>query len=125
MTASDPTLTDFLLARIADREAAATKVGPARGFRAPSGEPHDGKLVVTDTRAMAECEAQRRIVELHEATTKNPAFSTSPPFTPTCALCVSFHGDEECEHERYPCGTLRALGAIYADHPDYRAEWRP
>lgn len=25
----------------------------------------------------------------------------------------------------FPCDTLRLLASVYADHPDYRAEWRP
>lgn len=38
----------------------------------------------------------------------------------------------ECEFKRFllakfgrPCPTLFALAAVYADHPDYRPEWRP
>lgn len=29
-----------------------------------------------------------------------------------------------CEHDT-PCPTLRAVAAVYADHPDYRQEWTP
>jgi hypothetical protein len=36
-----------------------------------------------------------------------------------CARCAS-HAEGE-----YPCRTLRALAAVYADHPDYRDEWKP
>lgn len=31
----------------------------------------------------------------------------------------------ECCFDDYPCADLRALGAIYDQHPDYREEWRP
>jgi hypothetical protein len=47
-------------------------------------------------RVLAECEAKRRIVEMHAYQEEH--------FTP----------DE-----------LRALALPYADHPDYREEWRP
>jgi hypothetical protein len=28
-------------------------------------------------------------------------------------------------HWSYPCDTLKLLALPYADHPDYRDEWRP
>jgi hypothetical protein len=80
---SDPlTLTDFLLARIADLEAMA---------RAELNEGWEDIV-------LAECEAKRRIVE--------------------CATNMHTSGpdwDEAC----------RFLALPYADHPDYREEWKP
>lgn len=61
------------------------------------------------TRVHAEVEAKRRIVALH---------------------CDARGGDPSCSSLDYPekaedCETLRLLALPYADHPDYRPEWRP
>ena len=60
-------------------------------------------------RVLAECEAKRRIVGLHE----------SRPDWPDCQEC----GDRDYT-KPWPCSTLRLLALPYADHPDYRPEWR-
>lgn len=69
-------------------------------------------------RVLAECEAKRRIVELH---------GPEPGFVDRrwlyCKVCVRFHADIDCENEAWPCPTLRLLALPYADHPDYRPEW--
>lgn len=57
-------------------------------------------------RVLAECAAKRAIAGLHE------------------------EGSDQCdEHnamfESIECPTIRALAAVYADHPDYRQEWAP
>jgi hypothetical protein len=54
-------------------------------------------------RVLAECEAKRRIVEL------------------VLDRPIRDHGDCKCES----CWTLRLVALPYADHPDYRAEWKP
>jgi len=116
------TLTDFLLARIADDEAAARGLGHAHwiddgtwwlegvehsvigpdevAFTHPAYVPH---IVRHDpTRVLAECEAKRRIVE--------------------------HHTQSEWGHEHdpdSPCHTLRLLALPYVDHPDWREEWKP
>ena len=56
-------------------------------------------------RILAECDAKRRIVAEHA------------PIDPCDAHDASF--------ETMPCDTLRFLALPYADHPDYRDEWRP
>ena len=33
--------------------------------------------------------------------------------------------EEQCRTFDYPCLTLRALAAVYSDHPDYDPAWRP
>lgn len=68
-------------------------------------------------RVLAECEAKRRIVEDHTD-------SREPDY---CPRCVKYRDQWEgfivyCPH---PCPTLAALASVYADHPDYRDEWRP
>ena len=88
-------LTEFLLARIAEDEYA---------FRWLSTDGPPGVFIqnvkVDGRRLLAECEAKRRIVE-------------DEP--------LRLAGDRHSQWER----TLRTLAAIYADHPDYRDEWKP
>lgn len=74
-------LTEFLLARIAEDEAAAHRM-----FR--------------PARFLAECEAKRRIVELGPCR-------------------CSEHGDSAW------LAAMRALAAVYADHPEWRGSWWP
>lgn len=106
------TLTDFLLARIAEDEAVARE---ARG----AGEPrpfamqvdNDSRvsvILVHSARVLAECEAKRRIVEQFKAAEDlegNLDYDTRGAFE-TAELAVSY------------------LAQVYADHPDYVPAWR-
>lgn len=105
-----PSLTDFLLARIAEDEAGEIQHetvldGYLGGER---------KTLVRHTRVepsprwLAECAAKRRIVELFSWVDE---VRTSDP--------------NDTHEDRWYDGdaTLRALALPYADHPDYRAEW--
>ena len=106
------TLTEFLLARIAEDEAWTAE------------HPHFGDGSAPDyvppwwTRVLAECEAKRRIMALHDFDFVAPAGAESSwdEFT-SCRTCRGDSGE-------YPCPTLRALASVYADHPDYRQEWK-
>jgi hypothetical protein len=85
------TLTDFLLARIAEDEAARV---------IPDGDPgwpftRSAEEIAESERWKAECEAKRRIVEREMADVDEPDWVL-----------------------------LRLLAIPYADHPDYREEWR-
>lgn len=65
-------------------------------------------------RVLADVAAKRRIIDLH-AHCPEQAWDGS-----------NITGDcRECIDEHYPCGTLRLLALPFADHPDYREEWRP
>ena len=75
-------------------------------------------------RVLAECEAKRRIVEIH------------PDEHGTCFACSDGDdggcSDPECcgsgpipMFKDWPCPTLRWLALPYADHEQYRDEWRP
>lgn len=72
-------------------------------------------------RVLAEVEAKRRIIEMHETEPAIPEVycdhGTHSPGKP--AMCAA------CGYEEAPCPTLRLLAIPYADHPDYRQEWRP
>lgn len=119
------TLTEFLLARIAEDEfeAAETKGRAGIEFDGAVQWAYQAALRASDqhwhreqasrhiarwdpARVLAECEAKRRIVERHHAAGRS-------------GLC------DECHAQVWPCPTLRALALPYADHPEFREEWRP
>jgi hypothetical protein len=120
-----PSLTDFLLARIAEDEASAREASPGPWDcdeiddvwrEDPDGQAHLVARRVTEgdaahiarhdpARVLAECEAKRRIVGEHREQAGG-------------GCCV-------CSRHEYPCPTLRYLALPYADHPDYREEWKP
>lgn len=136
------TITGFLLAQIAEDEAAAraatlgewwydpTKVNSVdrgeavfagqRGLHAvtvASTGPADDPASMADAahiarhdpaRVLAECEAKRRIVELHA---EYADFGD-------CSTC----GD--VPQVEYPCETLRVLASVYANRPGFDPAWR-
>lgn len=118
------TLTEFLLARIAEDEAVAiaTRDGHdpltweyagtgAWGMAGPVDGPSGYEAIVVDpARVLAECKAKRRIVAQHKPWSDDDS---------TLHLCHDSLADDT------DCVELRALAAVYADHPDYREEWRP
>ena len=108
------TITEFLLARIAEDEAALN--GPCRATLS-SDDP---------ARVLRECEAKRRIVEAHPLTRNVvPVWSGETPGV-ACANCAALgRGDGDIVEDIGPCDTLCALASVYADHPDYREEWKP
>ena len=124
------TLSEFLEARIAEDEAVAGTVADGGSGqwqswnRSWDPEPvrdiaTDGKRIASvhttldefmcrhdPARVLAECEAKRRIVE----------------------RCTGAVAGTVWEHSDTPVlarATLSDLGLSYADHPDYRQEWRP
>ena len=107
------TLTEFLLARIAEDE---REWGD--GAFAPVAGQGLSRLIL---KTRAECDAKRRIVELHAVTvtqewvnpTDGPAYYEDDH---TCAIC-GWVPDA--------CDTVKLLTLPYADHPDYRQEWKP
>jgi hypothetical protein len=65
-------------------------------------------------RVLREVEAKRRLLDLHEPGTQEYVDGD------VCMVCT-LQGDGPY----YPCDTLRLLALPYADHPDYREDWRP
>jgi hypothetical protein len=112
MATETTTLTEFLLARIAEDEGTAIYAQTRYDL-----EPEDWGgwwfghqqhySRYDPARVIAECEAKRRIVERHA----NSGASG-------CYICA------EAEREQVECVEQRILAAVYADHPDYREEWR-
>jgi hypothetical protein len=108
------TLTEFLLARIAEDMAAVVMMPP---------HPTFVDRVIDRKHLLAECEAKRRIIEEHAPVISYPALvcphgEVMRPEGPlVCDMCGQTGGS-------YSCATLAYLAAVYADHPDYREEWR-
>lgn len=125
-------LTDFLLVRIAEDEAlvldhwdsdgkarvATMWTGGEPGHTTVASDQRDDawfadgrevedarhvQVLFDPARVLAECEAKRRIVEGLRGIAEN-----------TVSLSDSS-----------PHAVLRHLASVYADHPDYRDEWRP
>ncbi len=108
MTTRTQSLAGFLLARIAEDEVKArhrdeVTFGPERRRIADESrfDPHD------PARVLAECEAKRRIVERFNL------------------LAEGGDGHEAMYRRSEMVGVLRALALPYADHPEFRSEWRP
>jgi hypothetical protein len=70
-------------------------------------------------RVLREVEAKRAIMAAHPA-----ADDEGQLFCSTCVSDAELY-DEEFGAGRWPCVTVRALIAVYSDHPDYRQEWAP
>jgi hypothetical protein len=131
------TLTEFLLARIAEDEAAARAVPELRDLSPYGGQESISHALNTfasedgyprqkyppeipahysrhdPARVLAECGAYRAIVELHVR------HDWLPVGRDECAEC----GCADDRSVDWPCPTLRALASVYADHPDYQPEW--
>jgi hypothetical protein len=110
MSVSEPT--EFLLARYAEDED-----GKARNLRDLAdtmrslGNSETADFLAREAaRVLAECEAKRRIVErLSEVIGDRPPVSIL----------------DEDGWVLLAWETLYDLAAVYADHPDYREEWKP
>lgn len=94
------TITEFLEARIEEDERRANYYGP---------------LAMGTARVLAECAAKQAIIGMHRRTMDIYGDALGD----TCTTCVSSGPDAQ----GYPCDTLKALAAVYADHPDYKQEW--
>ncbi|WP_436702429.1 DUF6221 family protein [Nocardioides sp. BYT-33-1] len=112
------TITEFLLARIAEDE---LEVGPA--------DPDEGAgpngigwaevgalsevLMARPSRMLAECEAKRRIVELAQSVDGEERYAAEV-----------IGGVDGNTVDTDGAGILRALASVYADHPDFDPTWQ-
>lgn len=64
-------------------------------------------------RVYRECEAKLRIVEHHRSIGGG-----------VCNSCYTNGAQDEWHAADWPCPTLCHLAAVYADHPDFREEWK-
>lgn len=88
-------------------------------------------------RVLAECEAKRRIVELHKSwpvlVQQQPTFEDMGGDLSTVTYRMSqrmawFTNQQYRDtfgDEPPTAPMLAAMATVYADHPDYREEWRP
>lgn len=118
------TLTDFLLARISEDEEVAIEAVRVAEDAAPGVEwthlqlnevggnsMHD-EVTVGAHRFLAECEAKRRIVELHSGGAE------------WCGWTQGGDGThDDMGNGPADCDTARALAQVYADHPDFDESW--
>jgi hypothetical protein len=126
------TLPEFLLARFAEDEADARQAAGFETVALAWSVAHEGGRIEPDVaptvwayaeqhiarwdpaRVLAECDAKRRIVDM----VRPVAIAGGPAWTPETAAA---------EQGRLAAldYVLRDLASVYADHPDYRKEWRP
>jgi Family of unknown function (DUF6221) len=101
-------LTEFLNARLTEDELLIRRYW-ANEVVAGLGAPFDL------ARFLYDCVSKRMIVALHTPS------SEADPAQPAVGLRKYI-----CAHDRspYPCLTLRALAIPYADHPEFREDWR-
>lgn len=113
------TLTEFLLARFAEDEANANEA-EASGDRPWRASPYTPTMVFLGrhdpARVVAECESKRRIVKLAD----EADFLDGTVWSDRGVSTDPGYGDPYCGER-----ILRALALPYADHPDYRDEWKP
>jgi hypothetical protein len=131
------TLVEFLLARIAEDEEVAKREPDV--YACWTGAESEQDLVdasdIAPGRLLAECEAKRRIIELHHNGDEHecwemhrgvvpldwkPEWDGRHPGDPWAHPSL-----EGAEVHAGPCETLQLLALPYADHLEYREEWRP
>jgi hypothetical protein len=124
-----PTLDEFLLARIAeDKRIAADAAAAGQERWQPedvptpgSAHPHVGEHVARHdpARVLAECAAKRRLVLACRDSGFDRAFLGARP-RGLADFLLSPH-----DQHQLAALTLALLAMPYADHSDYRPEWRP
>jgi hypothetical protein len=125
-----PNLDQFLLARIAEDKRVATDAAGAHGREdwIPADVPEDSGLAgaaaelvarYDPARVLAECAAKRKLVMACRDARPDLAFlGTRPRGMADFPLAPS-------GPHQLAAFTLAVLAMPYADHPDYRDEWRP
>ncbi|HEY5201344.1 MAG TPA: DUF6221 family protein [Acidothermaceae bacterium] len=104
------TLTEWLLEQIAEDErsvASGEHLPPLNSMVLPVTEYGRESIGLERSRWLAECDAKRRIVEIHK-------IGLDP--------CDAHDG---VTLESVPCDTMRALALPYADRDGYQEAWRP
>lgn len=147
---SNPTITEFLEARIAEDEDRARYLlkGLEDDIAANYADMVDERGLMTPTRKL-----HAELWATHDGQSKTRNFAKGQAIAdfadPTRVLAecaakraiIELHNDREgdCEqcsdygwfaaldgayfHEEFPCPTLQSIAAVYASHPDYRQEW--
>jgi hypothetical protein len=130
---STPSLTDFLLARIAEDEEAVRSAlkpqwsGTPTFYTTFNAQRDDWGLWlfnVPPDRLLAECEAKRRIVEMAQAVASQEAelraLADADPMSEDAADMLAIMGGVRTGTE----AACDALALPYAEHPDFDPAWR-
>lgn len=114
---------DFLQARIEEDEQRAS-IGWSSLREARWARDDYGRNFMTPSAVLAECAAKRAVVELYEIHRENRDARRSP--RARAAEDEKAAQDRRAQEARTRVAedALRALAAVYKDHPDYRQEWR-
>ena len=75
-------------------------------------------------RVLRDVAARRRLLALHEPS-RNVGRDSDPDDPATYVDCCGWCQSTVVKPGDWPCETLRLLASVYADHPDYREDWRP
>ncbi|HEY8699369.1 MAG TPA: DUF6221 family protein [Arthrobacter sp.] len=120
---SAPSIVEFLLLRIAEDEATASLLAKGDAGHSPMTQVYTGMEWVTTPlttdRLLAECKAKRAIMKLHAPVRDEGWKSGAAHDWQWCGSC----GSIDDSPEPYPCDTLKAIAAVYVDHPGYDPEW--
>jgi len=85
-----------------------------------AGDGHgDHHLRWNPARVLAEVDAKRRILDEHAPFSQPQKMAWGEIIA--CSTC----GSVDDSPTEWPCSTVRLMALPYADHPDYREEWRP
>jgi hypothetical protein len=127
-------LAEFLLARIAEDEGYAARwrsvadsVGDVYGNPYPPREDLNAAdrayfaLHKAADWVLAECEAKRQIVDIYEGAARAENMISGLPASEERAPGLAVASSAKVT----AYGALQCLALPYADHPDYRPEWRP
>jgi Family of unknown function (DUF6221) len=116
------TLTEFLLARIAEDEEQARTSEPFR-----LGVWRIGGRVERTIRdhVLAECDAKRRIVEQYADYLSTVKAYRSPRWSDAMNEQDKENARQAEARHRVAEDVARLIALPYADHPDYRQEWKP
>lgn len=83
-------------------------------------------------RVLADIDAKRQVLDLHGIVHRDVYWldeegEEGTDEIPVCGHCVPRHSylPHHSKVPAGPCATVRLLALSYADHPDYRDEWRP
>lgn len=124
-------IVEFLKARLDEDEARAQHALNADLDHLPTVECRCGRrlhLGGDADRTLREVEAKRDLIGLHHPHDHYGEHGDAE----FCDECQWDHGGDEPRIDNQPvegfganpCRTLAALASVYADHPDYREEWR-
>jgi hypothetical protein len=87
------------------------------------GAPTGAEAVQNPARVLAEVDAKRRLVKLHEPVVLRGGAGAQ--YFETTTVCRSCEPPRQFPENAFPCPTLRVLALPYAEHPDFREEWKP